>query len=362
MKPNLTENEALLKFEALRNGVLKQLKESGKSVEERQSFVPPWHRQQLIPPFTYFGGKRKIATQMWNQFGSDVPNYIEPFAGGLSVLLARPATHVKSFDGRYRELVNDTNLLLLNFWRTIQQKQFKHLSRLMDFPAHEFELLERRREMTERAKGLAPKLQQLTYCDPKLAAYWLYTQREWIGAGADDLNSSPKKKMVRARASGSMANSLDEHLEFLKVRTRNVRFFCGDWQDPNADEDWVRSLKSPTQTTKIGTTGVFLDPPYVDTGGVYGGTINKLDTKNVTAFQSREWAIANGNNPAFRIAYCGYKRHHVGAFPNDWVAWHWQEAQGYTKAEDGSLPEIDTVWFSPHCLHLDSIARLKSVD
>ena len=40
-------------------------------------------------PFVWFGGKRRVAPEVWAALG-DVPNYIEPFAGSLAVLLGRP--------------------------------------------------------------------------------------------------------------------------------------------------------------------------------------------------------------------------------------------------------------------------------
>ena len=44
---------------------------------------------ELKAPFPYFGGKSKIAEQVWTLLG-DVKNYVEPFAGSAAVLLARP--------------------------------------------------------------------------------------------------------------------------------------------------------------------------------------------------------------------------------------------------------------------------------
>lgn len=41
-------------------------------------------------PFPWFGGKRRVADVVWRAFGPDVNNYVEPFAGSLAVLLARP--------------------------------------------------------------------------------------------------------------------------------------------------------------------------------------------------------------------------------------------------------------------------------
>ena len=34
----------------------------------------------LRAPFPWFGGKRRVAPEVWERFG-DVPNYVEPFFG-----------------------------------------------------------------------------------------------------------------------------------------------------------------------------------------------------------------------------------------------------------------------------------------
>src|SRR3989304_10483635 len=64
------------------------------------------------PPFPYFGGKSRVAHIVWERLG-DVPNYVEPFAGSLAVLLNRP------HDPRI-ETVNDKDCYIANFWRALQ--------------------------------------------------------------------------------------------------------------------------------------------------------------------------------------------------------------------------------------------------
>ena len=63
-------------------------------------------------PFPWFGGKSRAAELVWQHFG-DVGNYVEPFAGSLAVLLARP--HEPRI-----ETVNDADAYLANFWRALQ--------------------------------------------------------------------------------------------------------------------------------------------------------------------------------------------------------------------------------------------------
>src|SRR5690606_37692330 len=67
---------------------------------------------RLRAPFPWFGGKSRAASLIWARFG-DVPNYVEPFAGSLAVLLARP--HPPRV-----ETVNDRDAYLVNFWRAVQ--------------------------------------------------------------------------------------------------------------------------------------------------------------------------------------------------------------------------------------------------
>jgi hypothetical protein len=68
----------------------------------------------LKSPFPYWGGKRKVAAEIWKRFGV-VDNYVEPFFGSGAVLLGcpRPA---------HTETVNDADGLLSNFWRALRDE------------------------------------------------------------------------------------------------------------------------------------------------------------------------------------------------------------------------------------------------
>jgi DNA adenine methylase len=69
--------------------------------------------EALKPPFTYFGGKTAIAGRIVSLLPPH-EHYVEPFAGSLAVLLAKPP-------GRM-ETVNDLDGDLMTFWRVLRDR------------------------------------------------------------------------------------------------------------------------------------------------------------------------------------------------------------------------------------------------
>lgn len=65
------------------------------------------------PPFAYYGGKTRLASRIVELLPAH-EHYIEPFAGGLSVLLAKKPSRM--------ETVNDLDGLLMTFWRVLRDK------------------------------------------------------------------------------------------------------------------------------------------------------------------------------------------------------------------------------------------------
>ena len=65
----------------------------------------------MKPPFTYFGGKTAIAEQIADLLPPH-EHYVEPFAGSLAVLLAKPPR-------RWRRSTTST-ADLMTFWRVLR--------------------------------------------------------------------------------------------------------------------------------------------------------------------------------------------------------------------------------------------------
>jgi DNA adenine methylase len=83
-------------------------------------------RPALKPPFAYYGGKTTLAPQIVQLLPAHV-HYVEPFAGGLSVLLAKPRSEC--------ETVNDLDGDLVAFWRVLRD-QPEDLSRVCRLTPH----------------------------------------------------------------------------------------------------------------------------------------------------------------------------------------------------------------------------------
>jgi hypothetical protein len=129
--------------------------------------------------------------------------------------------------------------------------------------------------------------------------------------------------------------SIYDYFDALAERLRGVRVLCGKWD----------RVLGPSQTTALGLTGVFLDPPYGLRRAeepVYG-----QDDRDV-ARQVREWAITHCLNRLLRIALCGYEGEYE--MPADWTSVTWDHSMGYSEHGEGQGRKREVIWFSPHCL------------
>ena len=345
--------------------------------------------EPLRAPFPWFGGKSRAAGLIWERLG-DVPNYVEPFAGSLAVLLLRP------HEARI-ETVNDLDCYLANFWRATQPAP-EEVARHADWPVNEADLHARHRWLVAQADFRQKMRSDPDFYDTRVAGWWVWGISQWIGSGwcvnpewegranpgnglrglhgkrvrdhSKDVGYAKRPTLKRGgvgvhrttldevttwqqkpdlsgsrgaagrgtHASGKRSgDGLRAWVGALSQRLRYVRVCCGDW----------KRVLSPNATVGIGETAVLLDPPYLHEAGRDPGLYAEESAD--VAHQVREWALANGNNPKLRIALCGYEGEH--SMPPEWECVAWKASGGYAAArgnKENSLRE--RVWFSPHCL------------
>lgn len=290
---------------------------------------------KLKAPFPWFGGKSRVADQVWSRFG-DVPNYVEPFAGSLAVLLGRPSTPKT-------ETVNDINGYLCNFWRAVQHDP-ETVARWALNPVNECDLIARHAWLRQNDPARCLK-DDPDYFDPKVAGWWVWGLACWIGSGwcessaeqLPELGSTRGviKKLPHLGDAGQGESGLVDWFRDLQARLIRVRVACGSWERVTGD----------SVTFKHGVTGVFLDPPYStdECHDVYRtGSVSK---------DVRDWAVLNGDNPKMRIALCGYDGEHN--MPDDWECVAWKARGGMGSQGNGRGRENagrERIWFSPHCL------------
>jgi DNA adenine methylase len=65
------------------------------------------------PPFPYYGGKQRLAARIVSLL-PDHGHYVEPFAGSLAVLLAKPPSRM--------ETINDLDREVVTFWRVLRDR------------------------------------------------------------------------------------------------------------------------------------------------------------------------------------------------------------------------------------------------
>lgn len=132
--------------------------------------------EELRSPYPYFGGKRRVASVMWRAFGADVPNFIDPFFGGNSILLARPGGPGKI------ETINDADRMVANFWRAIAADPFA-VAAWCDRPVNEADLHAHHKWLVNQAEFRERMHADPDYFDAKIAGWWCAGLCAWIGGG-----------------------------------------------------------------------------------------------------------------------------------------------------------------------------------
>jgi hypothetical protein len=316
---------------------------------------------------------------VWSLLG-DPENYVEPFAGSAAMLLGRPNV------GKV-ETINDADGFVANFWRAVSMDAAE-TARHTDWPTNEADLFARHSWLVRHAPGLLERLHaDPDYYDAKIAGWWCWGACNWIGSGwcsgtgpwvhdgeklvngrklphlsagqgvnrqlphLGDAGQGVNRQLPHLSAGRGVnrqlphlgdagrgrAHYIYEWFGALQDRTRGVRVAVGDWQ----------RVLTESVTTRHGTTGVFLDPPYTKgamdyaAGGVGGDLADKV----------RAWCAANGQDKRLRIVLCGHAGEHDALLANGWHLRAWTARKGYAVTDEAvENSASETLWCSPHCV------------
>jgi hypothetical protein len=373
-------------------------------------------RAKLKAPYPYFGGKSAVAGLVWDRIG-DVDNYVEGFCGSAAVLLARPHAPrietindadcmVANFWRATKEApeavaefadwpVNEADLHARHRWLVLSDDAKEFRRRMRQEPdyfdakvagwwcwglccwigggwcqASQLERHEGQRVPLSKAHGeginakgenpaewnQAPRMGDAglgIHAQPGLSP----GRRPGIGAGCDK-NGRPQLADAYSRGRGvngnDAAGTCDQRRAWLvswfgrlRDRLRTVRVCCGDW---------LRVCDSDSVTTRLGTTGIFFDPPYSTEAGrdmkLYAVDCGKV------AHDVRAYCLERGPDPRYRIALAGYAGEgHEELERAGWevVAWASQGGYGNRSVKGKANAKKERLWFSPGCRRPSSL-------
>lgn len=151
-----------------------------------------------LPPFPYFGGKQTIAEKIAALL-PEHSHYVEPFAGGLSVLLAKRPSPM--------ETVNDLDGDLMLFWRVLR-----------DRPAD-----------LERACALTPhsRAEHLATYEPEDVDELERARRVWVqltqGRGGSRVRTGWRFYVTTSGVSTGVPGYLDGYVKRMPAAARRLR-------------------------------------------------------------------------------------------------------------------------------------------
>lgn len=336
--------------------------------------------EALKAPFVYFGGKSKVADVIWTAFG-DPPNYIEPFFGSGAVLLRRPSAPKI-------ETINDIDGDVANFWRAVSAVP-DEVAEFADWPVNEMDMHARAQALLATDEAFQERMHaDPEFFDSKRAGWWAWGMSTAIGGNwltKKGLKASPRicgwvegnglHVPARSRPNLSHSNgvhslpalghsgrglhaperiSIEGWMRALAARLRRVRVACGDWS--RVVTGAVTGASNTLKNMGMSPCAIFFDAPY---GPSRSKDCYRKDSVTVAA-DAAAWAIEHGDDPHFRIAFCGYEGEHE--FPSSWTVHAWKAQGGHSNRSGNNENRYrERVWFSPHCLSIEGQRSLFDV-
>ena len=193
--------------------------------------------------------------------------YVEPFAGGLAVLLAKPPSKT--------EVINDINSDLVSFFRCVKY--------------HQDELLTELEMVLNSRKEFNDFRQQQGLTDIQRAGRWFFRNKTCFGgANMDCFGSSATSAMSSRSARMEAIRALNYRLDKTTIENK----------------DWVEVVRQYDRTD----TFFFVDPPYI--GGkieMYAAwDINDVRRLRDVLYSIRgKWLLTLNDTPEIRRVFDG---------------------------------------------------------
>jgi len=193
----------------------------------------------MKPPFSYYGGKQKLATRIVELI-PEHKLFCEPFAGGAAVFFNKPKEMSEV------EVLNDTNAEIINFYRTVQ----------LDFVSLEKEI-----RISLHSRRLFDDA-HVIYNNPHMFSEVKRAWALWVLATqgfASILDASWGYDKIKRTTSQKVQKKREAFTEELACRLQDVQIEC---------TDAVRIIRSRDHEDAF----FYVDPPYFNSNcGHYEG-------------------------------------------------------------------------------------------
>lgn len=226
----------------------------------------------MKPVFPYPGGKSKLLKSILPFIPcAEIRTYIEPFAGGLAVLLA----HEEPFP---REVVNDANAGLMAFYRMAALHPDALLTELSAVIAARRDF-----EMEVRFPDSRTELGR--------AARWYWMTKQSFGAQGEHFGRGKDE-----------FHGVDLEKDAPVIRRLSERLKSTIFRNTDACEV-IREFDAPD-------TFFFLDPPYIECGDTAYDAFTEDDMNRLreTLVSSKgKWLLTCDDSPATRRVFSGFR-------------------------------------------------------
>ena len=281
------------------------------------------HRKPTLP-LKWHGGKSYLADWIIGLMPRHL-HYVEPFGGGLAVLLAknpfdpRHQWGDKSFEKGVGEVVNDLNQELMNFWKVMQgEESFKQFQRIIE--AIPFS----QPQWKEASMRMVPHQESDV---PAAVAFFVRCRQSRAGGfkAFAPLTRNRTRRCMSEQASAWL-NSIEGLLN-VHERLKRVVVLCDDALKIIRQQDGERTL-------------FYLDPPYVH---------NTRSATDAYQFEMNESAhaelLATIQTCKGRVMLSGYPNELYDRILYDWNR---HDRQIDNKVSGGSTKRImtESVWYN----------------
>ncbi len=258
----------------------------------------------MKPPFPYYGGKQNLADRIVSLMPAH-EHYVEPYAGGLSVLLAKAPSAV--------ETVNDLDGALVTFWRILRDRPHE-LAGMVELTPHS------RAENALSREHLAVDGDELETA-----------RRVWVrlvqGRGSNLGDAKTGWRYAASPGYGSFAAHLDGYRSRLPACARRLA---------RVSLECRPAVKVVADYGRHPDVLLYVDPPYVEETRTSAGKY----THEMTEADHRALAEAVRASAA-AVVLSGYPS---PLYDELYDGWHRVELSGHTGQGGAGKRTVEVLW------------------